>query len=334
MARKRATIIFNPASGRSGSRAEDAQLMAQLLDKRGIDTKACATRGPNDATEIAREAVRSGADMIVSYGGDGTLNEVIQAMANTQTQLAVWAGGTANVVAVDLEMPKDINKLADVIAAGREKRISLGVVRAGNDQRTREWENGRMGEWGNRSIESSPTPPLPHSPTLADHFVERYFFMFAGIGLDASIARQVNPRLKRRMGEFAFWVEGVRHLFAWKPENFVIDIDGQKHEAVFALVGKGKGYGGGFHVTPHARLEDPWFEVYLVPRRSNNFAYLADLARCFRGAPPCGGVKLIQGRHIEANSSETPWVEVDGEVIGRLPMIFDVAPDALSVIVP
>ncbi len=336
MASKRATIIFNPASGRSGRRAEDAQLMARLLGERGIEAQTCATRGPMDATQIAREAVLTGADIIISYGGDGTLNEVIQAMANTTTQLAVWAGGTANVVAVDLEMPKDFNKLADVIAASRVKRIALGVACAGNEPSA---ECGvRSAEWEKWSVESSsPTPPLPHSPTLSspiDHPDKRYFFMFAGIGLDASIARGVNPRLKRRTGEFAFWVEGIRHLFAWKPEDFTIDIDGQKHEAVFALLGKGKGYGGGFHVTPNARLEEPWFEIYLVPRRSNNFAYLADLARCFRGAPPKEGVKMIRGRHIEANSSKNPWVEVDGEVIGRLPMTFDVAPDALSVIVP
>ncbi|MEW6206791.1 MAG: diacylglycerol kinase family protein [Acidobacteriota bacterium] len=328
MASKRATIIFNPASGQSGRRAEDAQLMARLLKERGIETNTCATRGPNDATRIAREVVSEGVDIIVSYGGDGTLNEVIQAMANTQTQLAVWAGGTANVVAVDLEMPKDINELADVIAAGRQKRISLGVARAGG------------GEWEGESTEaSSSTPPLPHSPTPSSaHSLTqqsgRYFFMFAGIGLDASIARSVNHRLKRRAGEMAYWLAGFRHLFTWEPENFTLDIDGHKYDAVFALVGKGKGYGGGFHVTPNARLEDPWFEVYIVPRRSTNFAYLADLARCFRGARPREGVKLVRGRHIEANSTENPWVEVDGEVIGRLPMIFDVAPDALSIIVP
>ena len=319
MASKQATIIFNPASGRIGRRAEDAQLMARLLGERGIEAQTCATRGPMDATRLAREAVLSGADIIISYGGDGTLNEVIQAMANTTTQLAVWAGGTANVVAVDLEMPKDFNKLADVIAASRVKRIALGKAT-------------RLQVTGNREQEEKERSPVPCN--LSPVTSERYFFMFAGIGLDASIARGVNPRLKRRTGEFAFWVEGIRHLFAWKPEDFTIDIDGQKHEAVFALLGKGKGYGGGFHVTPNARLEEPWFEIYLVPRRSNNFAYLADLARCFRGAPPKEGVKMIRGRHIEANSSENPWVEVDGEVIGRLPMTFDVAPDALSVIVP
>jgi YegS/Rv2252/BmrU family lipid kinase len=300
--------------------------MTQLLENRGIEASARATAGPNDATQLARRAVSSGADIIISYGGDGTLNEVIQAMAGTSVKLAVWAGGTANVVAVDLAMPTRIDQLADVIAAGREKRIALGKAMRLQGTENREQGTGYRGQG-----EKEKPPVTCHLSPVPS---ERYFFMFAGIGLDASIARNINGKLKRRTGEFAFWVEGIRHLFAWNPESFVIDVDGEKHEGVFALVGKGKGYGGGLHVTPNARLEDPWFEVFIVPRRSNNFAYLSDLARCFRGAPPRAGVKMIRGRHIEANSSNEPWVEVDGEVIGRLPMKFDVVADALSVIVP
>jgi YegS/Rv2252/BmrU family lipid kinase len=271
-----------------------------------------------DATGLAREAVSKGADTIISYGGDGTLNEIIQSVALTDRRLAVWAGGTANVVAVDLGMPADLNALADVIAAGHEKRIALGVVRT---------ENEKVKMCRDEEVNMSGDSPLHSSGG-------RYFFMFAGIGLDASIARSVSPAVKRRTGELAFWLEGFRHVFTWNPETFTISVDGEKHEGVFALVGNGKGYGGGLRVTPNARLEEPWFEVYIVPRRANNFAYLSDLARCFKGLPPRPGVKMIRGRHVEANSSHKPWVEVDGEVIGRLPMAFDVVPDALSVIVP
>jgi len=87
-------------------------------------------------------------------------------------------------------------------------------------------------------------------------------------------------------------------------------------------------------MTPGAKLEEPWFEVFILPPQSNNFAYLRALAACRKGTPEAGGATLIRGKHIKANSADEPWVEVDGEVIGPLPMTLDIVPDALSIIVP
>lgn len=284
--------------------------MTRLLQLHGIVAEACATTGPDVATRLAHEAVAGGTDIIVSYGGDGTLNEIIQSVAGSRAALAVWPGGTSNVVARDLGMPFDINKIADVIGRGKTRRIALGLA-AG------------AGESEGFKLEISNHRPL-----------NRFFFMMAGIGLDASIARGVNKRLKRKTGEFAYWVTGIKHLFTWKAETFVIEVDGQSYESVFALIGNGKGYGGGMRITPNAQLEEPWFEVYILPRQANNLAYISALAACMRGKPESTNAVLVKGRHIKANSTHDPWVEADGEIIGPLPMNFDIVPDALSVIVP
>ena len=300
MTKKRAVLIYNPMSGRAGRRAEDARLMEELLYERGIDLNSQATQGPNDASRLAREAVEDCADIIIGYGGDGTLNEILQGMVDSRAALAVWAGGTSNVVARDLGLKVGMEQLADIIAAGKTKRIALGVAR---------WNNGAEKQ-------------------------ERYFLMFAGIGLDASIARNVNPKLKRKTGEFAFWVSGIKHLATWEAEPFTIEVDGEKHEGVFAVIGNGKGYGGGISLTPHACLEEPWFEVSIFPGRANNLAYLPDLARCMMGEPEKTSATMVRGRHVSANSSDDLWVEVDGELIGPLPMEFYALPDALPVIIP
>jgi YegS/Rv2252/BmrU family lipid kinase len=295
MTDKRATIIFNPMSGRKGRRAEAAREMIELLARRGITAEARATEGPLDATRLAREAVSRGAEIIISYGGDGTLNEALQAVVGSRAVLAVWPGGTANVVATDLAVPRKIERVADMIAAGKSLRVAVGVARSSQ---------------------------------------VRYFLMMAGIGLDASIARGVNKKLKRKTGEFAYWVTGIKHLFAWKPEPFMIEVDGKSYESVFAVIGNGKGYGGGMCMTPGARLEEPWFEVYMVPQLRSNLSYLPVLSACLRGKPEKTCATIVRGRHITANSSHKPWVEADGEVIGPLPMTFDVVEDALSVVVP
>lgn len=314
---KRATIIYNPMSGRPGRRAENVREMAGLLLQRGIESDARATTGPEDAARLAKEALEREADIIVGYGGDGTINEVIQELAGKDAALAVWPGGTSNVVARDLGVPFRLTQVADMIAAGKTRRISLGLATS-NDG-----ETGRQGD----AATLAPSPGRPVAPS-------RYFVMMAGIGLDASIARAVNRKLKRRTGEFAYWLSGIRHFFVWRGEPFTIEVDGRCYESTFALVGNGKGYGGGMMITPNARLEDPWFEVYILAPQRNNLAYLGALRACMSGRSDAPGVLLLKGEHVVANSAVEPWVEADGEIIGPLPMTFDIVPDALSIIVP
>ena len=330
MTDKRATIIYNPMSGRPARRTEEVRRMIELLGERGIRAEARATAKPAAATQLASAAVAAGADIIISYGGDGTLNEVIQGMAGSQTSLAVWPGGTSNVVARDLGVPFEIAALAQMIAAGKTRRISLGLAKPGPGFSVQGSEFGVQ----RSSIGSINTNPEPGTRNPKPETARRYFVMMAGIGLDASIARSVNTRLKRRTGELAYWLSGIKHLFLWRAEPFTIEVDGHSYEAAFALVGNGKGYGGGMMMTPGAKLEEPWFQVYVLPPLANNFAYLRALGACMRGKPEVSGVALIKGKHVKANSAREPWVEADGEIIGPLPMTFDIVPDALSVIVP
>ena len=298
MTERRAVLIFNPTSGLSGGRPGRIRNLCGLLARKGVDVEVRATAGPGDAVSLARRAVASGKDMVIAYGGDGTLNEVAQGMAGSRIPLAIWAGGTANVVARDLELPSDAASLAEVIIAGKERRISLGLVR---------------------------TP---------DSEISRYFLMFAGIGLDASICRGVDRKLKRKTGQLAFWMSGIRHLFGWEPVAFLLDIGGEKYEGAFALVGNGKGYGGGIMMTPNARLEEPAFEVFILPKHKRNYSYLIDLAGCMRGKPEKTSGVLARGNHIAASSSGEVWIEVDGEVVAPLPVTIEAVPDALSVVVP
>jgi YegS/Rv2252/BmrU family lipid kinase len=306
----RVAIIYNPQSGRPGRRTEKTRLMVDSLGKRGIEVEAFATNAPFEATTLARNAVAEGADVVVSYGGDGTLNEVLQGVVGSSAAIAVWPGGTANVVAKELCMPRSVEDLAKVIREGKTKRIAVGLAR-----------------WNSEN-------DVADASHANQNGQSRYFLMFAGIGLDASVARRVNLRLKRRTGQFAYWVEGLKHIAIWKPQVFSIDIDGESYSGVFALIANGKGYGGGLCMAPEARLEEPTFDVFIVPRRPHNLAYLGDLLASARGKNRRPDARTLRAKHVRAHSKEEPWVELDGEVIGPLPMTFDVVPDALTVIVP
>jgi len=299
-------------SGRAGRRAANARDMQTMLAARGFAVEACATGGPGDATRVAREAVKNSADVVVCYGGDGTINEVIQAVAGTPASLAVWAGGTANVIARELGMPFDTKRVAQVIAARKTIRVALGIAvsESGGAKRDRVSFDASESQRG------------------------RYFLMMAGIGLDAAIARSVNTGLKRRTGEFAYWLSGIRHLLFWKPEMFIVEADGQRFESAFTVIGKGKGYGGEMLMTPGASLSDARFELFILPLLPNNFSYLRVLIACLRGKPQTPQATIIKAGTVHANSNRSPWVEVDGELLGPLPMKFEVVPDALSLVVP
>jgi YegS/Rv2252/BmrU family lipid kinase len=293
---RRATIIYNPVSGRNMFRGRRVRKMIELLEGRGISTNAAATFGPNTGANLAREAISDGSDLIICHGGDGTLNEMLAGVAGSSAKLAVWAGGTANVTARDLRMPQRLGRVADVIAQGRTMEISLGMAR--NDG------------------------------------VSRYFLMFAGIGLDASICRAVNPELKRLTGQIAFWVSGIKHLVAWREKPFSITVDGEIYESGFSLVANGKGYGGGIVMAPGARLEEADFQVFIMPRGLSRFAYIRALINAVAGRSAGTRGRLVRGADVTAEGRAETWVQVDGEPIGTLPMRFSIVPRALSIIVP
>jgi diacylglycerol kinase (ATP) len=292
-----AVVIFNPRSGahRKRDRTAEVHTFVRLLGERGIDAEAVPTTGPGAASELARAAVAHGVDVVVGSGGDGTLNEVLQGMVGSRTPLGIWAAGTANVLASDLALPGGVDDVVDTIVSGVERRISVGRAE------------------------------------------DRYFFLMAGIGLDASIVKGVNPALKAKAGEAAFWLSGLKHFVAWKPEPFVLEVDGQHYEGAFAALGNSPSYGGGFKVTPRADLDEARLDVCIFPTRRFAFTYTREMISCLFGDPTrFGDVIYVKAQRVNAwgNPENQPWVQVDGELLGPLPMRFEAVPDALTVLVP
>jgi diacylglycerol kinase (ATP) len=162
----------------------------------------------------------------------------------------------------------------------------------------------------------------------------RYFLLMAGIGLDASVVERVRPRLKRRVGEAAFWVSGLSHLAAWRPQRFEIEVGGRTVQATFAAVGKAAHYGGELGITPRARIDVPDFEICAVDSLSR-LRYLRLLSHAMRreGVPlVTPGVRFLRAARARAVGSAA--VQVDGELFGRLPMSFEIVPDPVEVIAP
>jgi len=292
-------LISNPNAGRGGrQRAAEVARFCALLDARGIAVEVLNTTAPHDATRLAREAAQAGAREIVVAGGDGTINEALQGLIGTGVRLGVWPAGTANVLARELGLPFDLPGVVEVIARGHVRRIYLGCA---TDERTD---------------------------------ARRYFCLMAGIGLDASVVAHVRPRLKRRVGKGAFWVSGLSHLANWQPAPFHVVVDGATYDATFAAIGKTAHYGGELAVTPRAHLEKPEFEICLVSSHSR-LRYLYLLAHTMRAegvTREISGVRFIRTTHARATGNAP--VQVDGELIGQLPMSFEIVPEPIEVLAP
>jgi YegS/Rv2252/BmrU family lipid kinase len=292
----KATLIANPRTGRYGSRLRPSlEAICAFLNAEGFEVELEATTAPGDATRIAARVARSGMRTVIVAGGDGTINEALQGLIGAPVTLGIIPRGTANVLARELGLPLDDLEAAAVIVNGNAQRIHVGCATN---------ESG----------------------------VRRFFFLMAGIGLDASVVTRVNPRLKKYFGKAAFWLSGLSHLADWKANPFHLRINGEDLEATFAAVGNAASYGGKLAVTPRARLDQPDFEVCVISSKSR-LRYLRLLPFVMREGLPVDtkGVRYLRATAVTAWGDAL--VQVDGEVIGKLPMSFTIAPETIELIV-
>jgi diacylglycerol kinase family enzyme len=198
-AKPRMLVIVNPYATTVSDRLKN--LVVYALQGR-YDVTAVMTEARSHAIEIGREARDGGYDLVVAFGGDGTLNEVANGLAGTGVPVSVLPGGSTNVVCRTLGIPNDV-------VDATEHLLSLA-----DDFRPRRIDLGR-----------------------ADG---RYFVFALGAGLDAAVVKRVdaNPRLKARAGEWYFtWaaVSAFYRHYLRDPVKLRLDVDGSSVEGITAI---------------------------------------------------------------------------------------------------
>jgi diacylglycerol kinase family enzyme len=237
--------------------------------------------------------------MVIAAGGDGTVNEVLEGMANSPVPLGILPAGTANVLANETRMSTSLEQAAYALAGYRATRIALGRLHASG----------------------TPAP--------------RYFLLMAGIGLDARIVYHVSAGLKDKLGKLAYWAAGMS-LFGRQLQEFQVKIDGAVHQSSFALVSRVRNYGGDFEIARQTGLMDDRFEVVLFEGRSSvrYLRYLIGVA--FNRLRGTRGVCVLRAHELCIAAANDPrvHVQVDGEYAGLLPASIEIVPDALTVLLP
>lgn len=283
MGMKRARIIYNPTSGREAIRKNLPDVL-QILENAGYETSAHATTGEGDAIEAARLAVERRYDLVVAAGGDGTISEVVNGMAEQEyrPKLGIIPVGTTNDFARALQIPRDIVAAAEIIAKG--DRIPIDV--------------GRMNE--------------------------KYFINIGGGGSLTELTYDVPSKLKTVLGQLAYYLKGIEMLPSLKATNMSIEYDGKlfEGEAMLFLVGLTNSIGGFEKLAPNSSINDGMFSLLILTKTNlADFIRIASLA--IRGEH-INDSKVIytKANRIKVYSDEKVLLNLDGELGGALPAEF------------
>ncbi len=291
-------LIYNPTAGKL---KRNNQLILhrtiEALSKSGLTVTPIATTGPATAAGLARAAIAEGADLVIALGGDGTINEVANGVIGSQVPLAVLPGGTANCLGIETGMGTNPVKAVAKLKDCVPRRIAIGRVTCGGE--------------------------------------ERFFLSMVGVGLDAKIVSEVNPRIKKATGKLAYWVAGFKQLLG-PLAAFEARVDGKTSPCGFALASRLRNYGGDLAIATTASLLSNSFETLLFAG-TNPLRYVGYMmgvvVRQHKRLP---GVVTQASQSIEFQSiSKRPvYVQADGELIGVLPARVEICADALTLLTP
>jgi YegS/Rv2252/BmrU family lipid kinase len=295
---KKVSLIYNPTAGTVRKDPRQIERLIKSLSEQGIEIDPLATECSEHACELAAKSVGVGAEVVIVCGGDGTINEAAQSLVGTETALAVWPGGTANVLAHELGLSRNARTLARMINENQIRTISVG--RAVKPEQN--WE--------------------------------RYFLLMAGIGLDATIVHGVNLQLKKKAGVGAYFASGLNYLAQLPLTPFSVDFNGKHYDSTFTVIANAANYAKWFTLAPDAKLDDDKFDICLFNSQSR-LAYLGYALLSLTGSHTMSpGVVYQHAGEVKANSNDAALVQLDGEVVGHLPMKFEIVPHSLRVVAP
>ncbi|HET6571139.1 MAG TPA: diacylglycerol kinase family protein [Solirubrobacterales bacterium] len=311
-AKKRMLLIVNPYATTVSDRLKN--LVVYALQGR-YEVETVATEAQNHATEIGREVRDHGYDVVVAFGGDGTLNEVANGLAGTDVPVSVLPGGSTNVVSRTLGIPNDVvdatEHLLALLDEWRPRRIDLGRVD------------------------------------------DRHFVFSCGAGIDATVVKRVDahPRLKSAAGPYYFtWaaISALYRQYIVNPVRLRVDADGQTSEGVTALAQNSDPFtyfaSRPIRVCEGVAIDDGSLSLAVLQRAAQRDMPTL-IPRLFSERRPAARHRRIE--HFEgvteaaiASVSETkdgitrPFpIQVDGDYIGERTRIgLSVVPGALTVV--
>lgn len=292
-------LITNPVAARTDPRV--IQSVCGVLTRAGWQVDVAGTTRPGEASELARQGINDGVDLIAVYGGDGTTMQAVRGLVG-QTggapPLGLIPGGTGNLLAGNLRLPRNPEKAAQVLVEGVVRRIDLGRV---------ERSDG------------------PH-----------YFAVNCGAGFDAELMAATTDEAKRRWGVGAYVAQVVYKLGDIVSVPHRVTVDGAVLEAEAATViiaNCGEIIPPFLKLGENIEMDDGVLDVIVV-HATDLVESVGALWRMISGFPESStSVRYARGRHITVESVPDRPIQLDGEPAGCTPLTAQVLPGALEVLV-
>lgn len=302
-------FIVNPIAGHGRASRVWPEVSAAFRS-RGVAFDEGITGGPGDAAELAARAVRAGYRLVVSVGGDGTLNEVVNGLFvdgapdPTRTTLGIISCGTGCDLVKTLGIPRGIG---GVEALFSNESLLMDVARA--------------------------TFRAPDGERRC-----RYFANAADLGVGVEITARVNRGSKRLGGFLSFAISAVTSLVRSRPREIRVAFDDEpetKYLTDLIIVANGRYAGGGMMFAPRAEISDGLLDVVALEPVSRLQLLLDIFPKVYSGRH-LGHRKVIfrQARRLVVSAPEPLGLEMDGELPGEAPAEISVLPRALRVAVP
>ncbi len=300
--KRRVTFIVNPASGINRSALD---IITAFLETHAdqLDSTVHLTEASGDATRFAKEAVRRGVDLVAAYGGDGTMMEAAAGVMHSSTPLLMLPGGTANVMAIDLNIP---TRLEDALALALSPELT-----------TREVDMG--------SIDNE------------------VFLLRAGIGYEAEMSAQAARGDKSKKGRLAYFENALRLLRTLRPTSYILTIDGETHvrPGITCMICNSSGIGiPNLRFTYNSDVGDGLLDVIVI-RDMRAGTLLKTFYHILRSLLPNptenGGVDVDhwQAKQVTVQMKHRQLVARDGEPLKRSKRVSaEVIPAALRIVVP
>lgn len=289
-----AVVIANPTSGSYSHYARQLEETLDHLRRSGWRIELRLTKEAGDARQHAREAVAQQVNVVIAAGGDGTINEVIQELAGSETALGVLPFGTVNVWAREMNIPLDSAGAGAVLLDGKKQRVDLGKV---NDRYFLLMVGIGLDAVIAQAVEKKPIKRLG---------VLGYLLVGAWLGLGFESFRAyltIDGRLLRR-------------------------------NALQIVVGNTQLYGGAIKYTWQAKCDDGLLDVCVVRRRSMLGRLMVMWDFLFHREQRQQWVSYERCKTLELHTRKPVAMQVDGDPSGYTPARFTIVPGALKVIVP
>lgn len=299
-----ARLIVNPIAG-AGRTAKKWPQIISLLQSIGLRFEHDLTEAPGHARELAKSAVKKGYQLVVSVGGDGTINEVVNGLYDSgnlaDVMLGIISTGTGGDFIRTIGIPRAYQEACQCLKNPRKSAVDVGVV---------EYLSGGQ-------------------------MMQRLFVNFAGLGFDAEIVKFTTQKYKTLNSTASYLIGLFTALLFYKNKEVTLIVDGEavERKVCAVLVSNGKYGGGGMFAAPDADLTNGLLDVLVIGDLSKP-DLLWSLPRVYRGTHLTHPkVTMKRAREIEIQSAEVVFLQADGELLGGLPARFHVLPAALNVAV-